>query len=150
VALEIRVVTPEWQQPLADFFTAIRLSGDRYFHPHPFTYEFAEMLAHYGGKDLYYLLVNGNRVMAYGMLRGWDQGYAVPSLGIAVHPEDRGTQLGELLVRFLHGAARQRGAQRIRLKVYLDHTSAKRLYTKLGYTFDSVEEDGQLVGTFII
>jgi hypothetical protein len=32
VALEIRIVSPEWEQPLADFFAALRMSGERYFH----------------------------------------------------------------------------------------------------------------------
>jgi len=91
--------------------------------------------------------VDGNVVLAYGILRGWDEGYAIPSLGIAVHPDARGTALGELLMHFLHGAARQRGARRVRLKVYSDNLAARSLYAKLGYNFDSVVEDGQLIGT---
>lgn len=147
MALEVRVVSAEWRQPLAEFFAAIRESGEQFFHPHPFTDEFAETLAHYRGKDLYYLLVNGETVLAYGMLRGWDDGYETPSIGIAVHPESRGARLGELLMHFLHGAARQRGARRARLKVYSDNSTARSLYMKLGYTFGVAGEDGQMIGT---
>jgi ribosomal protein S18 acetylase RimI-like enzyme len=146
VALEIRFVSPEWEQPLAEFFTAIRMSGEQYFHPHPFTDESAKTLAHYCGKDLYYLLLDGRTVLAYGILRGWDQGYEIPSLGIAVHPEARGGKLGELMMHFLHSAARRKGARQVRLKVYGGNVSARNLYIKLGYRFDSVEEEGQLVG----
>jgi len=84
--------------------------------------------------------------LAYGILRGWDQGYEIPSLGIAVHPEARGGKLGELMMHFLHSAARRKGARQVRLKVYGKNVSARNLYIKLGYKFDTVEEGGQLVG----
>ncbi len=147
MGLEIRIVSREWQQPLADFFTAIRLSGERYFCPHPFTDDAAKTLAHYCGKDLYYLLVNDTKVLVYGILRGWDQGYEIPSLGIAVHPAARRATLGELMMHFLHAAARSRGARKVRLKVYRENVSGRSLYIKLGYDFASVEENGQIVGT---
>ena len=146
MAVEIRAVSPEWERPLAEFFTAIQKSGEHSFHPHPLTDESAKALAHYQGKDLYYLLVDGRAVLAYGMLRGWDEGYEIPSLGIAVNPESRGGRLGELMMHFLHAAARRKGARIVRLKVHHDNTVARKLYAKLGYTFDSVEEEGQLVG----
>jgi [ribosomal protein S18]-alanine N-acetyltransferase len=80
------------------------------------------------------------------MLRGWDEGYDVPSLGIAVHPESRGQGLGELLMHFLHCAARRKGAREIMLKVYKENTAAYQLYLRLGYRFDGEEQKGQLVG----
>jgi ribosomal-protein-alanine N-acetyltransferase len=146
MALEIRTISPEWQRPLADFFAAIRMSGERNFHPHPFTDDAAIKIANYCGNDLYYLVVNDKTVLAYGMLRGWDEGFEVPSLGIAVHPSFRGRKLGELLMHFLHVAARQKGARQIRLKVYATNSAGRNMYTKLGYSFDSAEADGQLVG----
>lgn len=146
MALEIRIVSPEWHRPLADFFAAIRESGEKLFHPHPFTEECAEALAHYSGKNLYYLLIEDKTVLAYGMLRGWDEGYEIPSLGIAVYPDARGGKLGELMMHFLHGAARRKGARQVRLKVYGENLAARNLYTKLGYKFDAEEQAGQLVG----
>jgi [ribosomal protein S18]-alanine N-acetyltransferase len=148
MALEIRIVAPEWEQPLADFFAVIRLSGERYFHPHPFTDDVAIMLAQYSGKDLYYVLVNEKTVLAYGLLRGWEQGHDIPSLGIVVHPEARGLNLGEAMMHFLHVAARRKGAYQVRLRVYGDNIPARRLYAKMGYRFDSAEMEGQLAGTF--
>ena len=146
MALEIRVLSPEWMQPLSDFFAAIRSSGEMSFHPHPLTDESAKMLAQYSGNDVYYVMVNGKEVLAYGMLRGWDQGYEIPSLGIAVHPKSRGKKLGELMMHFLHSAARSKGARQVRLKVYPKNAFAYSLYVKLGYKFDTAEENSQLIG----
>ncbi len=68
--------------------------GDgRWFHPHPLTAVEAARPCAYDGRDLYYAAVTGDAVVAYGLLRGWDEGYAVPSLGIAVHPAARGLGL---------------------------------------------------------
>jgi ribosomal protein S18 acetylase RimI-like enzyme len=90
-------------------------------------------------------MVRGREILGYGMLRGWDEGYTVPSLGIAIRPSAREQGLGELMVRFLHAAAIQRGVNRVRLKIYPNNTKALKLYKKLGYTFQG-EEAGQMVG----
>ncbi len=84
-------------------------------------------------------------VLGYGMLRGWDDGWKIPSLGIALDPRIRGNGTGEMLMHFLHAAARRRGATKVRLKVYPDNRTAIALYKKLGYVF-ATEEAGQLVG----
>lgn len=145
-ALEIRLVNEVLEQPLVQFFRALKRGGDdRYFHPHPLCDEEAKRLAHYSGKDLYYVLLEGNRVLGYGMLRGWDEGYEVPSLGIAIHPSVRGMGLSKLFMHFLHAAAKRKGATKITLKVHPENASAVTLYKELGYSFES-ESGGQLVG----
>lgn len=145
-ALKFRIVDKTLEQPLAEFFRALKRAGDdKQFHPHPLTDEEAKRRAHYSGEDLYYVLVEGDKVLGYGMLRGWDEGYQVPSLGIAIHPSVRGVGLGKLFMHFLHAAARRRGASKVRLKVYPDNTNALTLYKVLGYTFQA-QEAGQLVG----
>jgi ribosomal protein S18 acetylase RimI-like enzyme len=80
------------------------------------------------------------------MLRGWDEGFEVPSLGIATRSSVRGTGLGGLLVQFLHAAACRRGANRVILKVYKDNIPARRLYEKLGYRFVD-EGAGEISGS---
>jgi ribosomal protein S18 acetylase RimI-like enzyme len=146
MALEMRIVGPKWERSLASFFSALRGPTESCFHPHPFTDEYAKSLARYGGRDLYYLLVDGETILAYGMLRGWDEGYETPSLGIAVRPENQGQGLGELMMHFLHNAARRMGSREIRLKVYKENASAQNLYRRLGYQFEQKEEKGQIVG----
>lgn len=144
--LECRRLGPEWKAPLVDFFLALEAAGDsKQFHPHPLTAEEAEKRSRYTGKDLYYILVEGARILGYGMLRGWDEGYEVPSLGVAIHPGERGKGLGKALMCFLHAAAQRRGARKVRLKVYPDNQNAIRLYTRLGYRFEGMEGQ-QLVG----
>jgi ribosomal-protein-alanine N-acetyltransferase len=145
-ALEFCRLRPPLQTRLAAFFDVLTARGDdRWFHPHPFTAEEAARLCAYQGRDLYYAAVAGDQVLAYGMLRGWDEGYETPSLGIAVHPDARGLGLARTFMGFLHVAASFQGARKVRLKVYPDNGAARRLYESLGYQLESTA-DGQLMG----
>lgn len=146
-ALEVHRLGQRWERALAVFFEDLANAGaTSFFHPHALSEEEAKKLAQYDGADLYYVLTSGERVLGYGMLRGWAAGYSIPALGIVLHPSVRGQGLGETFARFLHHAAAARGACRIRLKVYRENRGALALYRKLGYRFDGTTEDGQLVG----
>jgi ribosomal protein S18 acetylase RimI-like enzyme len=145
--LEFRRLAPDLEEALAAFFAHLRSTGEEArFHPHPFSPEAARERAAYTGRDVYCVAIADGVVLAYGMLRGWDQGFAVPSLGIATHAAARGIGLGRALMLYLHAEARRRDAPSIRLKVYPDNRVAVELYRSLGYVFADELEKGQLVG----
>jgi len=145
-ALELRRVCPELSGALAHFFETE--CTDPKFHPHPFTRSEAERICAYGGADIYVVAVAQDAVLAYGMLRGWDEGYEIPSLGITVAERARGTGVARLLMQYLHANAKLRGAPSIRLKVYPDNSKAIALYLTLGYEFGDAIENGQMVGVY--
>ena len=144
--LELRTVGAPLAGPLGEFFERLRAAGDeRQFHPHPLDRAEADRRTRYDGRDLYYVLMDEARVIGYGMLRGWDEGYDIPSLGIAVHPDERGKGLSRLIMLFLHAAAKRRGAGTVRLTVTADNAAALRLYREIGYTLRDMG-DGRLEG----
>ena len=146
--IEFRTLSREWKRALADFFDILKSTGDdKYFHPHPFTIEEATRRCNYSGNDLYYICTEGKTILAYAMIRGWDEGYAIPSLGLAIHPAARSIGLGKAFIHFLHVMAYRRGARRIRIKVYPDNRPAIELYKKIGYKFEE-QEGEQYVGFF--
>lgn len=128
---------------LGDLLAALEASGEaRAFHPHAFDRRTLESLCRppAGPHDEYRVAVEDRRVVAYGMLRGWAEGYAVPSLGIAVHPAARGRGLARSTMAYLHDVARGRGATRVRLKVYRNNATAVHLYRSLGYRLEPLNE----------
>jgi len=147
--IEIVQVGPQHAGALGRFFETLEAHGiGKVFHPHPLTAEAARVRAGYMGKDIYCVLAEGDAVIGYGMLRGWDEGYEIPSLGIAIDPAAHGQGLGRLMMNFLHMAASRRGAQKLRLRVHPENKPAVDLYRSLGYQF-SLQDDGQyLVGLF--
>ncbi len=109
----------------------------------------ARRIAAYKGGDVYLVAEAGGELVAYGMLRGWDEGYEIPSLGIAVHRDRQGRGYGRAMMTALHDAARERGAMKIRLRVHPENGRARSLYERLGYV-DAGEERGQRVMAFAL
>jgi len=143
---EFRLLSRKYIDSIVQFFEILKLNGDdAFFHPHPLEAEEVKRIVKSNRKDLYYIVVDGLKVLGYGFLRGWDEGYDIPSLGIAIHPAVRGSGLGKTFMLFLHTVGRLRGCEKIRLKVYKENISAVNLYKELGYCF-SAEEAGQLIG----
>lgn len=131
-----------------EFLSALDANGDtEFFHPHGFSAEATRSIVELAseGIDEYWVGVDGNRIVAYGMLRGWREGYEVPSAGIAVCPTARGLGHSRAMMLHLHDVARARGASRVRLKVDLRNGSAIRLYESLGYVL-SPHDENQFVG----
>lgn len=143
--LECRILTPDDSCALGKFFIQVVCNNDdKLFHPHGFSYIDADNICNNQGKDLYYGVFSGNNILGYGLLRGWDDGYDIPSLGIVISSKARGLGLGRMLMLFLHSAARNRGAKSIRLTVLKENVIAKSLYMSLGYTF--TESGNSFVG----
>ncbi len=145
-------VDPSNAELLGTLFEQL-VEDENHFHPHPLTMAEAWSLAHRETKNVHLVALFENQAVAYGLLRGWDEGYKAPSLGVAVAREFRGRGLGRMMMEVLHTCAKLRGAQEVRLKVYATNKSAKTLYESLGYTwiFDEDEtwisdEVEQLVG----
>lgn len=144
--IECIKLTSIWKEQLYIFLKEIEKNGeDHFFSPHPFTLEEIEKIIKCTLNDKYYIIIGDGKIHAYGFLRGWDEGFIIPSLGIATHPLSRGIGLGSLLMIFLHTQARLNGATTIRLRVRPSNTSAINMYKKLGYKFET-EESSLLVG----
>ena len=139
--MEFRIIGLADEATLAEIFTDI---NEAFFRPHPFNRDEARRIAGRTGRDTYALLVEGKRAVAYGLLRGWDEGYPVPSLGIAVRTSAQGRGLGRLMMAHLHAEAARRGATVVRLRVHPDNVKARRLYESLGYAYAG-EDRGELV-----
>jgi [ribosomal protein S18]-alanine N-acetyltransferase len=132
---------------LASMLAAVRQDDSaRHFAPHPFDADHLTGLCGEGEMDLYYLLRTNDDVLGYGLLRGWAEGFDVPSLGIAIHPAHRGAGHATALMGFLHSAALLRKAPRVRLRVDGANERAIALYRRLGYQFEPAQSgDGLLV-----
>ena len=140
----IRPIGPEDAGQLGDLLE--ELSGDREasgFHPHPMTRSEARRIATGGAgrKDVYFAAFVEGRLAGYGMLRGWDEGYSIPSFGVALSMAYRDRGLGRLLLRYAIETARGRGAATMMLKVHLDNPSARHLYESEGFVFEEMPDD---------
>jgi ribosomal protein S18 acetylase RimI-like enzyme len=153
-ALKIRSLRAGDAESLGDLFEDLRDDPESvHFHPHPFTRDEAHRIS-VGTprrRDLYFAAFLDARLVGYGMLRGWDEGYEVPSFGVAVRTGHRGAGIGRRLLRHAISMARRRGAQRMMLKVHPANGNARRLYESEGFRFDPIPLDNeQLKGIRIL
>jgi ribosomal protein S18 acetylase RimI-like enzyme len=144
--VEFRVAGAGDEQMLTELFADI---DETFFRPHPLTAEEARRLCSYAGRDVFALLLRSGRPVAYGMVRGWDEGYDIPSLGIAVRTDSQGQGYGRLMMSHLQTEAYKRGAKRVRLRVHRDNVRARRLYESMGYEYQG-EDRGELVMTMTV
>ena len=144
---DIKKLGPTDTEALKRFFAIIRADADsvKKFHPHPLDDKTAEQISMYAGKDYYAATFEDGEIIAYGMLRGWDEGYEKPSLGVIVKPELRGKGIGTEMIQHLIKIARERKSPAIILKVY-KWNPARHLYERLGFVMEDFDEE-QLRGT---
>ena len=103
----------------------------------PFGFTPTEIRAATHEEDEHWVITGENGwVIAYGMLRGWHDGYAVPSLGVAVSRMWRRQGYAKTLILFLHHVAESRGAAEVMLHVDGQNHQAQSLYRSLGYEPD--------------
>ncbi|MBS1238494.1 MAG: GCN5-related N-acetyltransferase [Deltaproteobacteria bacterium] len=145
--MEIVRLRPEHVESLETFFQDINSPEyTKDFNPFPFDGERARVLCNYQGKDFYCALIRGSKeIIGLGMLRGWDEGYEVPSIGLCILKKYQCMGLGRLLLNFLEIVAAMRGNGRVMLKVKKDNQQAKKLYKNNDYIF-SEYNDEYLIG----
>jgi ribosomal protein S18 acetylase RimI-like enzyme len=148
---EIRKINNKDIEAVTRFFIdVVRAGMEQTFHPHPFDLQTAQRICSHDGFDWYAGCFVGNEndehMIGYVMLRGWDEGYSIPSFGICILPNYQGCGLGRTLLNLSILVARFRGSPAIRLKVYPDNKAALALYQSTGFEFLENLEHGQMVG----
>ncbi len=92
-------------------------------------------------KDLFFIMEENGRFLAFSMLRGQDDGYDVPSFGIFVDWEHQRGGVGKRLSAWTFRWADQMGAPIIRLTVYEENIQAITCYKRLGFVETERRED---------
>jgi ribosomal-protein-alanine N-acetyltransferase len=147
---EILKLNQSHYSQMSDFFNELRQENNEYFSPHPFTDEYISQLTSEKVADLFYIIILDGVVTGYGMLRGWDEGYSEPSLGIFISSKYRGIGLGRHLLNHLHLNAQLIGCSSIRLKFNSKNTTASELYKSMGYVFCGFDEHGYVMARLLL
>lgn len=120
-------------QEIKEFFKAIK--GDKFFHPFLFNDEAIEMMSK-AKKDMYLFYTNKEKITGMFMLRGWDEGYEIPSFGMIVHPKYRGKGIGTDMLEEAIKICKKKKCKKIRLSVDKGNVIARKMYIKAGFKFN--------------
>jgi [ribosomal protein S18]-alanine N-acetyltransferase len=142
----IRELTVIDEAALAAFFEENnRPEVTAHFHPFPLDAETAHRICVAPRRDRYFAAWDYDAIGGVAMLRGWDEGYAVPSFGILVGHRHRGRGTGRALTEYALALAREMKAPKVRLTVHADNARAIRLYERTGFQASETLADGRLV-----
>lgn len=124
---------------LFELLKFLKRNDSVFFKPHK--YNILTLFKNLLSKDIFILQYINDELVGYGMLRGWQEGYDIPSLGIIINKEHRGKRLSEKMMEFLHELAKRKNCEKIMLRVSRDNYKAINLYKKMGYELSDYDEN---------
>lgn len=127
-------VGPDHMDALARLFERnAHPSITKMFNPFSLTVARAHEIAMRPRRDIYYGASLGACLLALSMLRGFDDGYEIPSFGVLVDRENKERGIGSSLTQWTIEQARQQGCRAVRLTVYADNALARSMFTAVGF-----------------
>ena len=105
----------------------------RHFHPFPLTQKTVFDIVYINHLDRYYIAIRNEHIVGFCMLRGWEEGYEIPSFGAFVDYKYHGQGIGRALTEFAIAEAVRLGCPKVRLSVYASNVRALSLYRSLGF-----------------
>jgi sugar phosphate isomerase/epimerase/ribosomal protein S18 acetylase RimI-like enzyme len=105
----------------------------RGFHPFPMTRETAAELLQPGRQDHFFGAEADGQLVAFSMLRGWDEGFKIPSFGIFVDYEKQQCGVGRKLTEWTLRWMDLLKCPQARLTVSEGNAVAKKMYESLGF-----------------
>lgn len=137
--IRFQEIEPQHVEALARFLEENNVPAVvRTFNPFPMTAQTARGIVSEDRQDRFYgVFLRDERIVGLSMLRGWDEGYTVPSFGIIVDHRFHGVGIGARLLDYTIDQAVQLGCPRIRLSVFASNPVALRLYLSRGFVEDS-------------
>lgn len=114
----------------------------------PFGYDEASIADAFArqGQDIFTGLFWDEQIVGFFMLRGWNEGYEVPSFGILIDKRYRGYGLEMAALDAAKVICRLRNVSRLMIKMHPDNISAKGVARKTGFVQTGIEaESGNLI-----
>lgn len=113
----------------------------RFFNPFNFKEENIARLLAEREKDVWVGFNWQGRLIGFFMLRGWDEGYGVPTYGVLIDEKFRGYGFASLSLKIAKSIGRLRRAPRLMLKVHPENLAAKALFEGAKFKPAGVDAD---------
>jgi GNAT superfamily N-acetyltransferase len=128
---------------VADLLGSSSESYAQFFHPFSFDEASVVEVLRQAGRDRFFgLFVTDNshdQLVGFYMLRGFDEGYAIPMYGVFISERYSGLGLARLSLQHAETFCRLNKIAELKLKVHPNNVRARALYEELG--FDTVGTD---------
>ncbi|MFZ1280088.1 MAG: GNAT family N-acetyltransferase [Ignavibacteriaceae bacterium] len=140
LTLEIKRLTIDHSKELSELLQSADKDYTQYFIPFVFDFEIILKILSNAIKDQYYGIFTDNKLVGFYMLRGFDEGYEIPSYGVWVAKDFSSKGISKLTLQHAISFCKINNIKKIILKVHPDNVIAKNIYESFGFIFEGVDK----------
>jgi len=139
LSLEIRKLTVDQSEELANLLQSSEKEYSQYFIPFTFEFETISGILSKAIKDQYYGIYVDNSLVGFYMLRGFDDGFEIPSYGAWIAKNFSSKGISKLTLHHAITFCKTNSIKKLMLKVHPDNLIAKKIYEDFGFIYDGVD-----------
>jgi len=140
LTLEIKRLTIDHSKELSELLQGADKDYTQYFVPFAFDSETILKILSNVIKDQYYGIFTKNNLIGFYMLRGFDEGYEIPSYGVWVAKDFSSKGISKLTLQHAISFCKINNIKKIILKVHPDNVIAKNIYESFGFIYEGVDK----------
>jgi len=133
LTLEIKKLTADQSEQLALLLQSEDKEYSKYFIPFLYDIETISGILSKAIKDQFYGIYVKNGIAGFYMLRGFDEGYSVPSYGVWISEKYSNKGLSTFTLQHALSICKLNSIKKIMLKVHPDNIAARHIYEKHGF-----------------
>lgn len=138
--IKIEIISSEHSKVLSVMLGNSSKEYTKYFIPFSFDEKSINKILSNAVKDKYFGIFIGNELVGFYMLRGFDEGYEIPSYGVWISENYSGLGLSKFTLQHAISYCKLNEIKKIMLKVHPDNLIAKRIYEDFGFIIQGVDE----------
>lgn len=140
LSLEIRKLTVNQSEELANLLQSSEKEYTQYFIPFTFEIETISGILSKAIKDQFYGIYLDNSLAGFYMLRGFDDGFEIPSYGVWIAKEFSAKGISKLTLHHAITFCKTNNIKKLMLKVHPDNLIAKKIYENFGFTYEGIDK----------
>lgn len=113
---------------------------NKHFIPFEFKYDNLKSILEKVDKDLFIGIFVNKKIAGFFMLRGFDEGYEIPSYGVWISSQYSNKGLAKLTIQHSISICLMSGVKKIMLKVHPENKVAFNMYKKFGFIETGIDE----------
>ncbi|GAB4293808.1 MAG: hypothetical protein Kow0098_14950 [Ignavibacteriaceae bacterium] len=137
--ITIKKIDKSFAKELSELLSNSSEEYTKYFTPFNFGFDTILKILSEKKYDLYFGLFINETLAGFYMLRGFDEGYSIPSYGVFISEKYTGKGLSTLTLQHAIAHCRLNGIRKIMLKVHPDNHPAKHIYQNFGFEFVGID-----------
>lgn len=138
--IEIKSLLEKDLPDLIDLWTKDPEGYNKHFVPFNMNIDSLKDILSKARRDLFFCVKIDTEIAGFFMLRGFDQGYEIPSYGVWISSKFSNKGLAKLTLQYCISLCRFAKIEKLMLKVHPDNNIALKMYRNFGFIETSIDD----------